>query len=308
MPLNVGMLVGDPLRRAIQAWCVECVLRPFTSIGAVVGAHRRKTLDVLVAAPASLPTAEHATEHAIRLQRSLFGLPIVLLVNAADGALRSDTQRVRDVAAAGWRFELAIFRTDRSFLGLDEAIQQACTSGVGGHFCKLLLASCRPLHSDDRTFVIELFQRPQAFSTADCTVPGLDKTGRDLNEVLKASGLHTFHVLRRCSRIVQCWYLMRQLRMPASIACRRAGYGSVDALERDVRAIAPGSTPRTLFDRVTEGELFEIVLRHALLDACDADALHMSNLIDSDQQLLPDLLSPPFEDGSATDDYAGAQG
>jgi hypothetical protein len=90
-----------------------------------------------------------------------------------------------------------------------------------------------------------------------------------MNVGLTNARLRTFKVLRRCSRVAFCFVLMNRFESTAHAASRRAGYGSVDAFERDVKrlcSLSPGAMIKTL----TEDDLIRKIVEHCFLDVQSA--------------------------------------
>jgi hypothetical protein len=115
-----------------------------------------------------------------------------------------------------------------------------------------------------RPIVQSLFRRPADFNQSEHLVKRTGLTPTALNHNLHTAGLRSFRVLRRASRVASCYVLQSRCGFSASQAARRVGYGSIDALDRDVRKIAYNATPGTIVEKYDESAFLALVIRHCL--------------------------------------------
>jgi hypothetical protein len=62
---------------------------------------------------------------------------------------------------------------------------------------------------------------------------------------------------------------MKRFGLPAAVAAKRVGYGSVDSFERDVKRLDPGLTPGSLIEHVTEIKLIQLLSNQCLMNPPD---------------------------------------
>lgn len=214
--------------------------------------------DTLVLGTRSLGQSPASARQTISWLQSIGAPPVVVLTLDDFKSLTL----LMDLIAAGLQLEVALWRPNGQVDGLRESIRRSAVARLADRISRLLLRDAIGLSPKWAPIIVDLFRRPAGFARGDIVLSRAGQTVTALNHHLRAAGLRSFRTLRRASRVTQCHSLMRTCSLTAAAAARRAGYGSIDALDRDVKKVFPGATPATLIHRVTERQLTSSMVVH----------------------------------------------
>lgn len=238
-----------------QQWQVT-VLNRLADLGDVCRTSRR--FDVLVIGPKNFGTTREAIRRSSSFLRKS-GAPAVVVL--APDELKA-MSFVIELVAARLAFELALWSNNGRMEGLQDSIRRAVASGLSNRIASELLEKSRGLSPTWVDIISDLFRCPSDFAHRDAVLSRSGHTVAAMNNNLRAAGLRSFRQLRRASRLSRCHFLIRTCGLNLQVAARRAGYGSIDALDRDVKKLVPSATPTSLLSRMSEDELLSRVIAY----------------------------------------------
>ena len=264
--LRVLIFLDDPGHQHLRtggesSWRIDSV----STVRDLLHACREDRADALISGP---PQLGATVSNGVRVSRQIAangGPPLVVFA--------PDTYQhlsyVIGLAVEGIRFEVAFWRVDGRTEGLRDAVRRAAISRLADRVATAVLELAPSLSAKWRSIVQNLFRRPADFIQTGHLVEPAGLTATALNHNLHTAGLRSFRVLRRASRVTSCYALQSRCSLSASQAARRVGYGSIDALDRDVRKIASKATPGTIVEKYDEAAFLALVITHCLHHECD---------------------------------------